>query len=358
MEKSQVLVIGCGGTGGRMLDELLELDKRYSSIFLNSSMAEMQSLKHFSAERRSFYIPNADGCGKDRHKMEMYIKEEAPKFVEMIKKFINPYVILMGSSNGGTGSMAIIMIAKLIKKFFPSKSVNIIATIPSLNESDVDYSNAIDFWNEVVELKKKDMIDSIQLIDNNKCNSEHEINIRAMKELDESFDIVGGKLDTTDSMRVHTSKGYKVFLKLDSKIRNIKEAIDKAVSSSVYFIPDNLECDILIGNLNINTVRMSDVKDEIESYEFTKFNEKLEGDSMILLGGCEMPKESIELVKEALKEVKNRKRRRVVEEDLIVKKEKKEEKQVQQTEKSLEDKPRLSSKDLNDLFADDDFWNN
>jgi hypothetical protein len=324
---------------------------------MNTNLSEMENLNHFDRERRCFYIPNADGTGKKRDLAEIYIKEEAPKFVEMIKKFANQsYIIFLTSGNGGTGSKAVILLSKLVKKVCPEKSLNIVATFPSLSGSDIDFENAIDFWNEIVDLKKKKIIDSVQFIDNNKSNSEQEINIRAMKELDDSFNVVGGKLDSSDSKRAHSANGYKVAFKLDNNFTNSKEAINKAIASSVYFMPDSFECDVLIGNINKNKLSVEKIKEEFEVYDFIKFNENEDENSTLVLGGCEMPKTAVQLVKEALQEIKNKKKSRIVEDDLIVKRSRNEE-FITKIEENTVTKSKLSSKDLNDLFADDDFWN-
>jgi hypothetical protein len=355
MEKSKILVIGCGGCGNRQLDVLLDYDKRYTGIFFNTNLAEMETLHHFDIERRCFHISNADGTGKRRDVAEHFIKQEAPKFAEMIQKFVNQStVVFLTSANGGTGSKATILLSILVKRLCPEKSLNIVATFPSLNENDVDFENAIDFWNEVVDLKNKHIIDTIQFIDNNKSFSEEEVNIRAMKELDEGFSIVGGKIDSSDSKRVHTSKGYKVILKLDRNADNTYEAIKKCVNQSVFWIPTNLECDVAIGNLNVESTPLSELRKEIEIYDFSKFNETTNGDSILALGGCQLPKEAIELIKEALREIKNKKKRRIVDEDLIVRKGTIVTETVAGTVSV--GKSKLSSADLNSLFADDDFW--
>lgn len=356
MDKSKILIIGCGGCGNNQLDTLMELDRRYTGIFMNTNLSEMENLKHFDKERRCFHVPNAEGTGKDRNLAEKYIKEDASKFAKSITNFINQsMIILMGSADGGTGSKAMIMLAKLIKKFCPDKSINIIPTFPNIGESDIAFQNTIDFWNELMELKngkngKGGIIDSIQFIDNNKGN-EKEVNIKAMKELDRSFEIAEGKLDNSDSNRVHTSKGYKVILNLDERIRKTEDAIDKAISESMFYMPDNFECDDIIANINGELFDLNVIKDKFEYYNFNKFNTNGTRNE-IVLGGCDIPTEAIELVKEALKEIKARKRNRVQKEDLIIKTPKIE-KEDEETAISSSD---ITSKDLNDLFADDRFW--
>jgi hypothetical protein len=355
MKKIDVLGIGCGGCGNNLVNTFLDMDKRYTGIFMNTNLSEMENLKHYDRERRSFYIANADGSGKNRELTETYIKEEAPKFADMILKFPQKYVIFFSSGNGGTGSKAIIMLTKLIKqKLKSNKSINFVTTFPSLDESEVDFNNTIDFWNEVIELKNKGLIDSIQFIDNDKPYSEEEINIRAMKQLDQSIDLIEGKLDTTDIDRVHGAKGYKIILDLDDNIKDLNKAIDKAIESSVYFMPSNFDCNCMVGNINGESFSEKDIKSKFDIYDFNKFNVNTGGKSTLVLGGCDMPTEAIGLIQEALKETKEKKRQRNVKQDVFVEVNNNSSKPKINTEEITESK--LSSKDLNDMFSDDSFW--
>lgn len=351
--KSEILALGCGGCGNNQLDSLLKLDKRYTGIFFNTNMREMENLKTFDKDRRCFYIPNADGTGKDRTLTEGYLKIEAPKFAEMVSKFtIQKYITMFSSGNGGTGSKAVVMLPKLIKKISPDKIIGLMATFPSINETDIDFQNAIDFWNEMIDQYDKGFIDNLMFIDNNKLNSEQAINESALKDYNNMFEVVAGKVDSSDLSRVFKEKGYNVILKLDRKIRNTSDAIDKAIDDSVFYVPENLECEVLVATVNTNDFNVSEIKNKIPSYSFSKINETTEGDTIIVLGGCDIPTEPIELVQEALDELKAKARtKREKRANLKVAT-----KTIYNTVKEEQTSTTLSSKDLNEMFADDSFW--
>lgn len=353
--KSEILALGCGGCGNNQLNTLLMLDRRYTGIFFNTNMREMESLPTFQKDRRCFYIPNADGTGKDRNVTASYLKSEAPKFAEMISKFtIQKYIPMFSSSNGGTGSKAVTMLPKLIKRIAPDKVITSITTFPSLDETDIDFENTIDFWNELIEQSDKGYIDNCMFIDNNKFSSEQKVNDEAIGSYNKIFDIVEGKIDSSDLSRAFREKGYNVILRLDSNINNVSDAIDKAIDDSVFFIPDNLECEVLVGTININNFSVDGIKDRIPVYGFSKINEVTEGDSIIVLAGCEIPTEPIELVREALNEIRDRantKRSRI--RNLKVDDVGGKYKTKNQISNSI---TPISSNDLSNLFDDDDFW--
>lgn len=352
-KKSQVLAIGCGGCGNKLLDTFLSLDRsrKYTGIFFNTNLDEMKGLKNYDKDRKSFYVPNAEGTGKDRNKAEQYIKDEAPKFAEMIQKFTNQtHIIMFTSANGGTGSKATTMLPRLIKKLCPDKTITVVATFPKLDESDTDFNNTLDFWEELKECRKRKEVDNVMIIDNNKKEDEEEVNLLAMKELDYSFTTAEGNLDSTDADRFHSARGYSVVLKLEEGGDSLKDAIDRAIKRSMFFIPSNLECDVMVGNVNIEDYSIAQIKSDIMAYDFNKFHKKSEGDSLLLLGGCEMPTEAIELVEESLEELDRRKSKRRRQEDVTIRR------RNRSTETKKEEIPEISDKDLDDMLSDDSFW--
>ncbi|MGL5330108.1 MAG: hypothetical protein ACRDD7_12635 [Peptostreptococcaceae bacterium] len=362
MNRSQILAIGCGGCGNNQLDKLLNLDKRYSGIFFNTNYREMCELETFDELRRSFYIPNADGTGKNRKVAEGYIKTEAPKFAEMIGKFTNqPAVLLKSSANGGTGSTAVSLLPKLMKQIKVMKNITVMSTFPSINESDIDFENAIEFWNELMNNYNRGLITNLMFIDNNK-GSESEVNDKATKVYNSMFEIVGGKIDSSDLSRAITSKGYSTTLILDDTSGDTKNAIDKAISNSVFFIPEGnddgtFDCNVMLATVNTTHYDVDVIKTKFPAYEFCKVKEVTEGDTIITLGGCNIPKEPIQLIQEALRELQNRKRKRQVNDDLIVEvKPIKNKNDLANTNIVGVPSNSFTSKDLNDLFDDDSFW--
>lgn len=362
MKKTQVLACGCGGCGNNLLDDFLGLDKRYTGIFMNTNLAEMETKNFFDRERKCFYIPNADGTGKDRSLCEKYVKEEAPKFMEMINKFPEQnHFFFYTSANGGTGSKASLLLSRVIKKAYPEKSISICATMPNIGESDIDFRNAEDFWNELLMAKKNDIIDNFYLVDNNKQLSIEEINQRAMSDINASFDdVIQGNLDSSDITRFHKSKGYNVILRLDREYRSATKSIENAMNESVFFMPstnsnNKIECDVFIANINKNDFDEDEIRSKFSPFEFSKVNLTTEGETTILLGGCNIPKDGIELVQEALEEINRRKISRQKDnlQDLLISKENRTGKPAKNDKTTT----RISSKDLDDLFADDDFWN-
>lgn len=382
LDRSNILAIGCGGCGCSQLDILMDLDIRYSGIFMNTNLSEMENLKHFDQNRRSFYIANADGTGKNRDVAAKYIKEDAPKFAEVIRRYINQtYVIFLGGMSGGTGSKAMIMLSKLTKRLCPEKSVNIIATFPDCNLSILDYKNTIDTWNELIELREKGIIDSLQFINNNKCEDLsidlQGINIKAMNDLNDSFNIIGNKLDSSDFERTFKSKGYRIMLKLDPAIKSIDFAIKQSLYNSVFYglealenfdklnAQNQFECDAFIGNVNTDIYDLNVIQKKIKSYDIDKFNIDKSQDTFIILGGCSLPTEGIDWSKEMLENLLTEKKERKMNKDLFINIDKnindnntlesinKEIASTTTTDKKSSSK--LSSKDIKNLF-EDDFW--
>lgn len=347
MRLDDLLVIGLGGCGNNQLEELLSINRRYTGLFFNTNIIEMKKLSHYD-ERLSYYIANADGTGQDRKLCLDYLRSDAPKIMDKLTGFNDrDTIVMLASASGGTGSKAITFLPTVIKKIYPNKSINLVVTMPKRNSTSILLDNATDTWNEIIELKRNNIIDSLMFINNNKLNDENIINKKAMKELNNCLTFKGKSIDTTDSKKVNTSKGYKVFLELND-IDNLEDNISMAIDKSMFYIPSDLESNYVVGCIESN-IDSNDLNSLCKGYEFSKVETNSDS-SKIVLGGCEIPRKAIKDIREAKEELMLLKRNRITEDidDLKIR-----------THKDIEKKEevKINDKDLEDLFNNDDFWN-
>lgn len=370
MSKSDMLLLGCGGCGNNQLNEILKVSRRYNGLFFNTNIREMEDLDKFDKDRMCFYIPSADGTGKNRNLTERYIVEEAPKFAESMSGFRNANMVtILSSANGGTGSKAATLFPSMIHKLMELKSLGLITTFPSLDESYVDFENTIDYWNEMLEALDDDYIDNVSFVDNGKY-SEKEINDYLALEFDSVFNMAEGKIDNSDIDKYFQAKGYNFSLRLSEGVKNVRDAIEKAKDETIFFVPDELQpsnercklpCDVLIATINVNSHDPVELRNMVKGCAFQKINEVKEGDSFVLFGGCEIPTYPIDLIKDALKDIKLQRRtkkntrlkdlkvKNVFDDDVV------ESKQTSRIDVKNKKKTNMRSKDFDKIF-DDDFW--
>ena len=201
-------------------------------------------------------------------------------------------------------------------------------------------------WNDINSIM--DLINDVKFVDNNKRNTYKEINNEVIESLDLAYNIIGihadGSIDNKDSFRINTAEGSGLILKLYDGLKDAKTAIDLAIKNSVFVQPDVYDCDYLGINLKIDGYDPYEVTKLFEVYKSTyiTYNNK---NNIVVLGGCETPTESIDLIKMALEDKNKRKLSRNKKRSVIIDlstdgKEKNEELDV------------LNNSELNDLFED------
>ena len=359
MNRKDCLVMGCGGCGCNQLDELLNIDSRYASFFINTNLGELEGLKKCN-ERNSFYVPNADGTSKKRDLAKKYFIEEQANLIDILSKFIQPYVFLLASADGGTGSTATIILSKILHRLAPEKKINVITTFPSLKAGEDSFKNTLEFWNELIGLYSKHIINSMQFIDNNKPFSEEEINTRAMKIFDNSFDLVNGKIDSADLESCHNNYGYKAILDIKNDSVSLLDGLMDSIEDSVYYLPKINEngsviyqCKKLVANINKN-YNVKELTSIIEIFDDYKINTSYDKDTIIVMSGCKIPKEPIELIKGALDDIKSRNKDfDNDEDDLLVDIEKDKPKEQQPVKKKKSS--RMTKEELDAFLSDDLF---
>ena len=308
MDKSKMLLVALGQGGGNILDGILEKDKNYNSLFINSSILDITPLKNATINKNVYIYPGSGGSGRDRSKGKNLIEENSNSIVETLNKYPQSEVIvILTSMAGGTGSGSLKTFIEITKKTFPSSVINLVAIMPSLSEDELSFKNTLECWNDINEVI--DLINDIKFIDNNKRETYNEINLESASLLNLSFNIMGthrdGSIDINDSLRINSAIGSSVILKLHDGMKDAKSALDLAIENSIFAQNNIYECDYLGINIKENSYLVKDLTKSIEVFNSTyvTYNNDF---NIIILSGCEMPIEQIELIRIAYDERVNK----------------------------------------------------
>ncbi|WP_205427971.1 tubulin-like doman-containing protein [Clostridium botulinum] len=370
INKRQILLIGCGKAGNRLVNELMLQDPRLTGLFVNTSYDDMANLKKCN-EDNTFLFTSADGSGRNRNVAQQYVKDQIRSLIDTITGYpLHNNIYIVTSADGGTGSGITPMICQLLRTAFKTKKldrkINLIAVMPSVKIDDkLAFENALGFWNDIV-MKRKDKagnefsikdecLDNIKLINNTKCNNYEEINKKAVRDIINSFNMNGthdeGDIDDRDSKTFNTEKGFSLILTLPNGYKDAKEAVDFAIKDSVFALPDNYNCNYIGLSLNEEDYMLDEVrvcfdvvyKTTYKTYNTLKHN-------TIVLSGCSAPNEVIASIKQKLDELNTKQSNQNVEDkDLTVSL--KTTINKSNTKKTEEDKPTFTESDLDDIAS-------
>lgn len=314
MNKSKMLLIGIGQAGNKLVSEMIKKDKRYVGLFVNSAYEDMANLEGFSPTN-AFIFPGENGSGKNRENAKMFVKSHIKSLVSTVIKYpLQDTLTVFTSTDGGTGSGSTPMFLQLLRQANKSKIINLVAIIPSYkNDDKVSFENTLAFWSEIEELPEG-TINDIKVIDNSKGENYADINERAVTAIDRSYSMMGkhdiGNIDEGDSKTYNSANGFSLPLILENNNSNVQEAIDIAIKSSIFAIPNSFDCDYLAislieGQYDCNEVR--ECFDNVFRTPFKTYNNKF---NMVLLTGMNAPDEAIETINMRLEELEEKEKNR------------------------------------------------
>lgn len=320
MEKSKILLVALGQGAGNIVDGLLSKNKSYNGLFFNSSLFDIKPLKNANIDKNVYLYPGTDGSGRDRNRSKEMIKDNANAIGTLLRKYPQTEVMVVFTSMaGGTGSGAIKTFTQIASAAIPSTKINVVAILPSLTEDQLSFKNTIECWNDINSII--DLISDIKFVDNNKRKTYKEINNEVIESLDLAYNLMGihadGNIDRKDSFRINTADGLGLVLKLYDGLKDAKNAIDLAIKNSVFAQPDTYDCDYLGINLKTDGYDPNEVSKCFEVYRSTYMTYNNEF-NVVVLGGCEIPTQSIKLIKIALDDKSKRKLSRDKKRSLII----------------------------------------
>ena len=284
---NNLLSIGLGGCGNKLLNAFMQLDSTKDGVFINSNINEMKNLSECNSDNRLAIRGN--GTGRSRRKAKESLKNDKDKISDYLAEKIMLYsqYQLISSGDGGFGSGSIGIVAKIIKFGRPDALIRVVLTFPKANSRRFSIENQLDCYNEILQLKKDGIINSIVIIDNNKMNNEDEFNKRCMSILLKSYDMVFNQIDENDLAITNFANGYSIPLELGAKGESLENAIDRAINNSPFLMPNSFRCSHMLG---IFQREVYDKEEALEIIKVKEFDKTEYGyDNMLLLGGCKMP---------------------------------------------------------------------
>jgi cell division GTPase FtsZ len=355
ISKNSILWVAVGETGGKIVSEIAKQDKRYVSLYINTSYADVKKIPN---AKNTFIIPNASGTGRQRSVAKEYAREHFTSIIDAINNFPSQQIInLVFSLSGGTGSGLAPTIARLLTKMQSNKIINIVGVLPSLDEPKRALENSLECWNDIYSVEG---INTMYFLDNNKRKNVEQINEEFAKGYNAFMNVTntngnGTVIDNADLGRVALAKGCSAFYLLPEDEEDTKIAMAKAFKNSIFADFNSVRCSYLCASLQEDKFDTDLIKNEFRPRE-EFFKGSNPNDNIVVASGVKPPMGAIELLQLSLQE-------KIAHEDdeddsmnnyivnLNIEK-KPQSKKVEQVKVQSQKEP-----DLDKLF-DDDFWEN
>ncbi|KMJ93078.1 cell division protein FtsZ [Clostridium botulinum C] len=370
MEKKDILFVGIGEAGGKLLNEILKKDKRYVGLYINSNYDDFADLE--TANDNMYIITAGQGTGKNRQKSKALLKSNINSIMDEILKYRTSEVVhflfsLGGGTGGGSTPTIIKALGKLQKNGRFNKIINITCILPAYDEGKRYRKNAIECWNEIAELEN---INSIYMLDNNSKKDEEEINIEFARQFDIFMNMskntpskeLKSRIDAEEIGNLATSVGSTVFYELPNANSNLEVSIAEALNSSIFATSeeDVSKCEYVGIVTQEGLYNQKEIENMFNPEEYTVGAYSKEH-NFIVVTGRPPQKESIETLKESIEEEEQNKTNDNVLSNLKVhtdidtkQPEAVQKKTQQQIQKSKIE--TFEEKSVDDLLEDDDLW--
>lgn len=229
-------VIGIGAAGNKAAIKLVENKVIDISdiILMNSTLKDIP----MEYKNSAINIEGTEGCAKNRKKAKSIMLDNLKSgFIkpETILDPLDKLVIIVTSSEGGTGSGASVILAKYFKQVL-NANVHIFA-FTGFEEDGIGLKNTVDFFNEL----SKDY--TVESISNKKFNTQNKLSAEnsANEEFCKRINVLLGNnitesdqnIDSEDLYKLTNTKGFMTIehCSLD-KIKNI-ESFNKALIDTI-----------------------------------------------------------------------------------------------------------------------------
>lgn len=229
-------VIGIGAAGNKAAIKLVE----NKVVDINDIILMNSTLKDVPAEYKdtAVTIKGAEGCAKNRKKAESIMLDNLKSELIKPETILDPedkLVIIVTSSEGGTGSGASVILAKYFKQVL-NANVHVFA-FTGFEEDGIGLKNTVDFFNDLSKDYTVEAISNKKFNNSNKLSAENEAN----EEFARRVNVLLGNnivesdqnIDSEDLYKLTNTKGFMTIehCSLD-KIKNV-ESFNKALIDTI-----------------------------------------------------------------------------------------------------------------------------
>lgn len=318
---NDLLLVGLGGAGGRLVDDLVSYNPLYQQFYMNTSITDLESLTNLNKTTSNFYcLGMSNGVGRNRELGKTLAEQYGYNMIDILERTQQKVLYLVSSLGGGSGNSILSVLLNALDELKEDgdfhKTINLILILPSLNSPDIILNNAKQSWGEIIAHK---CINSIIFISNNAKNGdEKEINNDFCETFDSLFDIPddnGILFDNMNLQNILNDKGVLYFFNLDDDCSSIEIAFEKAKKNSVLAPMFFNELNVKMNKEGTTSTKCGYLglslsnKKYNQDYLLNKFIAKHEtyignnsnGKNLVLLSGMLPPFDSITLIEHELK---------------------------------------------------------
>lgn len=283
--KEKLLFISIGQAGGNII-QLFE-NEGYNCLFINTSNDDLQTIN----AKHKLFLTGATGCAKNRSKALEYAKEHYQTICNVIEsKFSQQEIVnVVFSVGGGSGSGISPVVLDILSSQYPNKSYNAIIILPSLQESIKCQANAIECYNQLVNIEN---LKGLYIIDNSKA----ETNIEKFNLNNQFFNLFHsvinitipdprGIIDESELETLLTCKGNSIIISSEYS-NDINEILSQSIFASTEY-----GCEY-VGLSIKNDINIDAIQHQFGNYIdiFQGYNDK---SNIIIIVGIQYPSEAI-----------------------------------------------------------------
>lgn len=244
MEKNNSLgIIGAGSCGNQQA--LLAGKENMPVLAINSASIDLDDIMN-DPEAQDYCtvikIGDTEGCGKNRKLAKKLLKQDVKEVLEATEIVFGKEeiktVIVTGSTNSGTGSGLIALLADILRSVYPDMTIITMPILPC-DKTPRSLANSIECMKEIIELN----IPYIP-IDNSKCKGKSikEIYDRVNQDILYNFKIINGdfirpssygNMDEQDRKRLFSTPGMMRISKVSGLKNNLEESIGSLIVDSI-----------------------------------------------------------------------------------------------------------------------------